>query len=70
MQMLAAGWGALGMVGREDFVGIIGFSSMDWLVSDIAASYVGSVMAPLPTNILLEDIQHLIIEAEVSVWSG
>jgi long-subunit acyl-CoA synthetase (AMP-forming) len=70
MQMLAAGWGALGMVGRGDFVGIIGFASMDWLVSDIAATYVGSVMAPLPTNILLEDIQHLIIEAEVSIPSG
>ena len=69
MQMLAAGWGALGMAGRGDFVGIIGFASMDWLVCDIAATYVGSVMAPLPTNILLEDIQHLIIEAEVSIHS-
>ena len=38
---------------------------MDWLVFDIGASYVGGVMAPLPTNILLEDFQHLITEAEV-----
>ena len=38
---------------------------MDWFVSGIAASYVGGVMTPLPTNTLLEDIQHTITEAEV-----
>lgn len=66
MQMLVAGWRALGMVGRGQFVGIMGFASMDWLVSDIATTYVGGVMSPLPTNILVEDIKHLILEAEVS----
>jgi long-subunit acyl-CoA synthetase (AMP-forming) len=70
MQMLAAGLGGLGMVQRRDFVGILGFASMDGLVSDIATSYLGAVMAPLPTNVLLEDIQHLIIEAEVSIPGG
>ena len=65
MQMLVAGWRALGMVGRGQFVGIMGFASMDWLVSDIATTYMGGVMAPLPTNILVEDIKHLVLEAEV-----
>lgn len=70
-QMLAAGWEALGMVNRGEFVGIIGFASMDWLVSDIATTYVGSVMSPLPTNILVEDIKHLIQEAEVNItWQS
>ena len=67
LQMLVAGWKALGMVKRGEFVGIIGFASMDWLVSDIATTYVGSVMSPLPTNILVEDIKHLIQEAEVII---
>ena len=69
MQMLAAGWKALGMVERGDFVGIIGFASMDWLVSDIATTYTGGVMSPLPTNILVEDIKQLILEAEVGMHS-
>lgn len=38
---------------------------MVWLVSDIAASNVGGVIAFLPTNILLEDFLHRITEAEV-----
>ena len=65
VQMLVAGWRALHLVSRGEFVGIMGFASMDWLVSDIATTYVGGVMAPLPTNILVEDIEHLILEAEV-----
>ena len=65
MQMLVAGWKALGMVGRGQFVGIMGFASMDWLVSDIATTYTGGIMSPLPTNILVEDIKQLILEAEV-----
>ena len=69
MQMLVAGWKALGMVERGDFVGIMGFASMDWLVSDIATTHTGGVMSPLPTNILVEDIKHLILEAEVGVHS-
>ena len=69
LQMLVAGWQALGMLSRGEFVGIMGFTSMDWLVSDIATTYVGGIMAPLPTNILVEDIKQLILEAEVrSVW--
>ena len=68
-QMLVAGWKALGMVERCDFVGIMGFASMDWLVSDIATTHMGGVMSPLPTNILVEDIKHLILEAEVGMHS-
>ena len=71
VQMLVAGWKALGMVGRGQFVGIMGFASMDWLVSDIATTYTGGIMSPLPTNILVEDIKHLILEAEVRlVWGA
>ena len=69
VQMLVAGWKALGMVERGDFVGIMGFASMDWLVSDIATTHAGGVMSPLPTNILVEDIKHLILEAEVGIHS-
>ena len=70
VQMLVAGWRALSMVSRGEFVGIMGFASMDWLVSDIATTYVGGVMSPLPTNILVEDIKHLILEAEVRIIWG
>ena len=69
LQMLVAGWKALGMVERGEFVGIIGFASMDWLVSDIATTHMGGVMSPLPTNILVEDIKQLILEAEVGMHS-
>ena len=69
VQGLVAGWAALGMIERGDFVGIIGFASMDWLVSDIATTHMGGVMSPLPTNILVEDIKQLILEAEVGVHS-
>ena len=65
--MLVAGWKSLGMVGRGQFVGIMGFASMDWLVSDIATTYTGGIMSPLPTNILVEDIKQLILEAEVKI---
>lgn len=65
VQMLAAGWNALGMVNRGEFVGVIGFASVDWFVSDVATTYMGGIMSPLPTNILVEDIQCLILEAEV-----
>ena len=57
------------MVERGNFVGIMGFASMDWLVSDVATTHTGGVMSPLPTNILVEDIKQLILEAEVGMHS-
>lgn len=42
------------MVHRGDFVGISGFASVDWVVSDYATLHAGGVMVPLPTNILAE----------------
>ncbi|BDA50881.1 Carboxylic acid reductase [Coccomyxa sp. Obi] len=65
IQVLAAGWEALGMVHRGDFVGISGFASVDWVVSDYATLHAGGVMVPLPTNILAEDVRVIIMEAEV-----
>ena len=60
-----AGWTALGFVAPGDFVGISGFASVDWVVSDLATLHAGGVMVPLPTNILAEDVRAIIDEAEV-----
>ena len=38
-QALAAAWQAAGMVAPEQFVGVCGFSSVDWAVSDMAATF-------------------------------
>jgi acyl-coenzyme A synthetase/AMP-(fatty) acid ligase len=54
------------MVRRGEFVGISGFSSVDWVVSDIATTYMGGVVVPLPTNILAEDVAAIMNEAEVA----
>jgi fatty acid CoA ligase FadD9 len=54
------------MVRRGEFVGISGFSSVDWVVSDIATTYMGGVVVPLPTNILAEDVAAIIDEAEAA----
>ncbi len=47
------------MVHLGDFVGISGFASVDWVVSDYATLHAGGVMVPLPTNILAE-VSHVI----------
>ena len=39
MQVLAAAWQTGGMVQRGEFVGICGFASVDWAVSDMACLY-------------------------------
>lgn len=66
LQALVAGWATAQMVKPGEFVAISGFSSVDWIVSDVATTYMGAVVVPLPTNILAEDVSAIINEAEVA----
>ena len=42
----AAGIQAVGGYKREDFVGICGFSSLDWITADYANTYCGKSQCP------------------------
>ncbi len=55
------------MVHRGDFVGISGFASVDWVVSDYATLHAGGVMVPLPTNILAEVSHVIFVHANFSL---
>ena len=39
LQAVAAAWQTKGVVQRGEFVGICGFASVDWAVSDLACLY-------------------------------
>ncbi|BDA45159.1 Carboxylic acid reductase [Coccomyxa sp. Obi] len=64
VKALAAAWQQAGMVSRGNFVGISGFSSLDWATADLACTYSGAVTVPLPTNIMAEDVCEIIKDAE------
>jgi fatty acid CoA ligase FadD9 len=65
IQRLATAWQRSGQVGPNDFVGICGFASPDWVIADLACLYLAAVSVPIRTNIKIDDIVHIINETEL-----
>jgi fatty acid CoA ligase FadD9 len=61
---LATGARALGLMHPGTFIGILGFSSYDWVTADFAVLYSAGVVIPAPLNVTDEDLTMLLCEAE------
>ena len=65
IQALATGLAGSKLAETGTFVGICGFGSPDWLVTDFACMYLAAVSVPLQTTLTVDDLQHIINETEL-----
>lgn len=70
IQAFASGMVGAGLVARGEFVGVCGFTSLDYVIADFAALYLGLVLVPLPTSIASKDLAQIIQEAEITCLIG
>lgn len=70
IQAFASGLVCAGLVTRGEFVGLCGFTSLDYVIADFAALYLGLVSVPLPTSIASKDLAQIIHEAEITCLIG
>ncbi|WP_394824858.1 thioester reductase domain-containing protein [Pendulispora albinea] len=56
----AAGLNERGWVRRGDFVGVLGFSGVSYIVAQYACFYLGAVVAPLPTILPAGDLEQVL----------
>ena len=63
---LATALTARGFVRPGDLVAIHGFSSIDWVVADLACLYLGATSVPVQTSLRPEELEHVFEEARPS----
>ncbi len=62
----ASGLVRAGLVRTGDFVGICGFGSVDWVVADLACTYLAAVSVPLQTGMSPGDLEQILRETRPS----
>ncbi|WP_438010805.1 thioester reductase domain-containing protein [Sorangium sp. So ce321] len=65
VEAFASGLRHGGLADTGDLVGICGFSSPDWVVSDLSCLYLAAVSVPLQTTASSAELSHILGEAEL-----
>jgi fatty acid CoA ligase FadD9 len=62
---IATGWNHSNCVGPNDFVGICGFGSPEFVLVELSCLYLGAISVPLQTNMTAMDLEKIVIDTNM-----